>query len=299
MKIIYTTGLPASGKTTYARKLQDINKKLVRVNKDDLRAMLHVEFNKDNETFTVAVRDAIIKVAHDFNRDVISDDTNFNKSHQRRFIELARQLNVDSLEHHEVNTPTYVCIDRDTNRAKPVGSQVIQQIEKRYQSQIRLDGGEWVASYNVWKEPLQPYKPDGSLSAAIICDLDGTLAIHTNRGPYDTAKCETDEVNMAVSQMIAILQHGFQLFFFSGREDRFRPQTVAWLSRHGYKPEHYELYMRPTGDFRPDDVIKLEIFDRVIRDKYNVLVAFDDRDRIVSLWRNLGLTCFQVADGNF
>ena len=36
-----------------------------------------------------------------------------------------------------------------------------------------------------------------------------------------------------------------------------------------------------------------------INGKYNVLGVFDDRDQVVSVWRSLGLTCFQVNWGNF
>ena len=57
--------------------------------------------------------------------------------------------------------------------------------------------------------------------------------------------------------------------------------------------------MRDTGDGRPDNVVKLEIFDREVRERYNVVGVFDDRNKVVSMWRSLGLTVFQVADGDF
>ena len=57
--------------------------------------------------------------------------------------------------------------------------------------------------------------------------------------------------------------------------------------------------MRATGDFRPDSVVKEEIYNNHIKDNYYVAGVFDDRDSVVKLWRDLGLTCFQVYYGDF
>lgn len=57
--------------------------------------------------------------------------------------------------------------------------------------------------------------------------------------------------------------------------------------------------MRPDGDHRPDYVIKREIYEREIKDKYDVIGVFEDRQRCVDMWRALGLTCFQVAPGDY
>ena len=54
-----------------------------------------------------------------------------------------------------------------------------------------------------------------------------------------------------------------------------------------------------TQDQRKDSVVKVEIFDREIRHAYRVIGVFDDRAQVVRAWRALGLTVFQVADGNF
>ena len=57
--------------------------------------------------------------------------------------------------------------------------------------------------------------------------------------------------------------------------------------------------MRATGDQRRDSIVKLEIFDQEIRDRYHVIGVFDDRQQVVRMWRALGLTVFQVAEGDF
>ena len=50
MKLIMTKGLPASGKSTWAKQYLDDNPGTKRVNKDDLRAMLdNGKWSKRNE----------------------------------------------------------------------------------------------------------------------------------------------------------------------------------------------------------------------------------------------------------
>jgi hypothetical protein len=83
----------------------------------------------------------------------------------------------------------------------------------------------------------------------------------------------------------------------SGRVERTREKTVAWLKESFV---HYDaLLMRPDGDFRADDVLKEEILDRDILPNYAVDMAFDDRDRVVAMWRRRGIPCLQVAPGDF
>ena len=60
-----------------------------------------------------------------------------------------------------------------------------------------------------------------------------------------------------------------------------------------------DLYMRKDGDYRPDCIVKREIYEQEIKDKYDVVGVFEDRDSCVKMWRALGLTCFQVADGSY
>lgn len=68
---------------------------------------------------------------------------------------------------------------------------------------------------------------------------------------------------------------------------------------HGIE-ETIELHMRRTGDERPDAVVKRELFERCVQPAYDVVAVFDDRNSVVAMWREeLGLTVFQVAEGNF
>jgi hypothetical protein len=57
--------------------------------------------------------------------------------------------------------------------------------------------------------------------------------------------------------------------------------------------------MRKHNDFRKDAIVKKEIYEEKIADHHDVLCVFDDRQLVVEMWRELGLTCMQVAPGDF
>lgn len=73
--------------------------------------------------------------------------------------------------------------------------------------------------------------------------------------------------------------------------------TEKWLLDNNVM--YHKLHMRKTGDGRKDSIIKEEIFWEHIEPKYNVIGVFEDRSRVVDMWRSLGLKTFQVEYGNF
>ncbi len=87
------------------------------------------------------------------------------------------------------------------------------------------------------------------------------------------------------------------IILLSGRMDTYRPQTESFLTKNSVPHSH--LWMRAEGDMRKDSIIKREIYEREIAGKYNVLFVLDDRNQVVDMWRSLGLTVFQVAEGDF
>ena len=66
-----------------------------------------------------------------------------------------------------------------------------------------------------------------------------------------------------------------------------------------YSNKGNRLYLRRDGDFRGDEITKKEIFEKILTDGFRPQLAFDDRDRVVSMWRSIGLPCFQVREGKF
>lgn len=140
---------------------------------------------------------------------------------------------------------------------------------------------------------------DGGMGPqAAIVDIDGTLAIRNGRSPFDYSSVLSDIPNMpVVTTVLALQSQGIQIIAVSGREDKCRLATAEWLQRHlGFSPV---LYMRRSGDYRPDFVVKEEIYRQEIVPQFDVLLVLDDRTQTVDMWRKLGLTTFQVAQGNF
>lgn len=140
------------------------------------------------------------------------------------------------------------------------------------------------------------------LPLAILCDIDGTLALLGNRSPYDTKTALEDTINYPIAHIVEVYDkqdvYDVSLILISGREEKDRAVTEAWLKKH--KITHYKaLYLRETGDYRNDYVIKKALYEQHIKGKYWVLFVLEDRDQVVRMWRDQGLTCLQVAYGNF
>jgi len=302
-KIILTRGLPASGKSTWASEfVANSNGKAKRVNKDLLREMIDGgKWSRQNEEMIIKARDLLV---YGFIRagidTIIIDDTNFepkhfeaineilNKCHDNQWHEVNSKSNHYTIEYKDFfEPPVEECIERDSKRLKPVGEKVIRDMWKRYNGIIKphdREGG-----------PVSNKKGN-----AIICDLDGTLALKGDRGWFEYDKVASDIVNIPVTNIVkAFADKGYDIIYVSGREGNeiCRTETIKWLKQNdldfGY------LFMRQEGDHRNDAIVKEEIYDEFIRDKFDVEFVLDDRQRVVEKWRELGLRCLQVAPGKF
>ena len=146
-----------------------------------------------------------------------------------------------------------------------------------------------------------------------IFDLDGTLALIDHRRHFINDKparwkeffaaCVKDEPNAPVIRVMEALRLVGDVWIFSGRSDEVRSQTVDWLTKHT-SFTHYDLLlalmMRMEGDYTPDDELKQEwLRDMLTEDRERIVAVFDDRDRVVQMWRRNGIACFQVAEGEF
>lgn len=277
LRVILTRGLPGSGKTTWAREqLKEHPQKYKIVCKDDLRRMLDNDVhNKSNEKFIEDARDSLILLALERNKNVIVADTNLSKRHENRITELVKgKAKVEIKDFTDISPDE--CVKRDLQRYHSVGEKVIWQI---YQQFIRKH---------------EPLIQDESKPKAIIVDLDGTLAIHDGRSPYDAAKCETDLPNDKLVKIIDSMSEDHKIILLSGRHDTYKPHTLRWLTKHNIIFD--KLIMRKAGDDRKDDIIKQELFEEHIKDKYYVTALFDDRMRCVRLWKSMGLFVCNVGD---
>ena len=283
--LIMCKGLPGSGKSTWAREyvLESAAGRVLRINKDDLRDMLHAgRWHKTNERQILAVRDLLIAEGLTSGQDVIVDDTNLHPKHEERLRELAGMHSATFDVQDFTNVPIGVCIDRDLKRPRSVGAKVIRKMHQQYLAPV-------------WDPPAwDPAKP-----GAIIVDIDGTLAHMQGRSPYDYSRVHEDAVDATVRGIVtaAVDQHGLEVLVVSGRKAECRDQTLRWLAVNDVP--FTELWMRADGDNRDDAVVKGEIFEENIAPRFNVHYVLDDRDRVVAMWRARGLKVLQVAEGDF
>lgn len=290
MKTLYMTyGLPASGKTTWAKEYQVGQPKnsIVRINKDDLRAMLNNSVHsKGAEKSIVEVRDFLASYYLTKGLNVIIDDTNLYPEHEKQLRQIAKDCKAKFVKKDFTDVSLAECLERNKKRGYKVPTEVIIGMYKKYLAKGQNGN------------PLNPLVFDEELPFCVIFDLDGTLAHITDRSPYDGASCLNDEVNVSVATLFDIIGSNVtKRFIFSGRNGESEPQTKEWLNKHNIYYD--ELHMRKPGDNRDDAIVKEEMFDEFIRDQYNVLFVVDDRQRVVDMWRRLGLTCLQCNYGSF
>jgi predicted kinase len=288
-KVILMKGLPGSGKSTLAKKIISENPETYkRINRDDLRAMFdNGTTSKNNEKFVKKVRDLLIVKCLEEGKSIVVDDTNLSDTNLKRVTQLVQEYNAKfsenvTVEVIEVNTDVTVCIDRDALREKPVGEKVIKKMHRQF-----------------FKDSPEYAIQNLELPKAIICDLDGTLALMNGRNPFDASKCDQDLINEPVANVLRNYKKlGYKILLVSGREDRYKEPTLRFLEKHTI--EFDDLIMRKSQDSRKDSIIKTEIYNDFIKDKYFVEFALDDRNQVVDTWRNdLKLPCFQVYYGDF
>jgi len=322
LDIRMTVGIPACGKSTWAKdEIKKDPEGTVRVNRDDLRNMMsNYHHSEENEKMVTSVRNFTIQQALRRGKNIIIDETNINRRNFDDMVKLVRDLNIEA---KVMEVPFYVdletAIARDAARqgSACVGEDVIRKFwkksggtsHKHYKPRIELVLRQTQASVAASKPEVDNSKP-----WAIVCDLDGTLSLfnakrkdgsvdvrHPDahvRDPYNAFKCDEDTLNEPVATVLqAMARDGYKIIFCSGREDCYRPQTEKFINKH--VGVEYQLFMRKTHDDRKDSIIKSEIYDAEIAPNYNVYFVLDDRDQVVQFWRSKGLTCWQVAPGNF
>ena len=296
-RLLITRGLPASGKTTFARKLQP---RVVRVNRDDLRLMLHGErlFTQWAEAQVTHAQRAAVEALLRAHADVIVDDTNLRGKTVREWAELAARFGAGFEVHDFTDVPLEECLRRDAGRPEGVrvGEGPIRRMHERYLAGKNLP---LPVPYVDPGAPGHVYDPDPELPPVVLVDIDGTVALMGARSPFDWGRVGGDAPNPAVIAAVrAMHAAGHAIVFCSGRDEVCRAETEAWLELYVGVP--YEgLFMRPAGDSRKDAIVKREIFESEIRDRWRVVGVFDDRQQVVRMWRALGLTVFQVAEGDF
>ncbi len=141
-----------------------------------------------------------------------------------------------------------------------------------------------------------------------IFDIDGTIADlshrlpHIQKTPKDWdgffgAVADDAPIEHIIKLAIDVALAGATIVYVSGRSDQCREATETWLWDHALP--YGKVYMRRQGDHRPDHQVKVELLAELRAEGHNPVMAFDDRNGVVKMWRELGIPCAQVADGDF
>ena len=280
-KLICTVGISGSGKTTWAEAQDAYN-----INRDTFRFVLYCnsvfdwslyKFTKEREARVTAVCEAEFNIGVTLNRDIIVSNTNLHQKDLDYWKAKADEVGYEfEVKYFPISLEE--AFKRDSKRgALAVGREVLI---KQWQNWLVISG-------------FKKYTPDKTLPKAVWADIDGTLALNTNRGHHDYAKVLTDTPRLEVISMLKawIKQDGLQPIFMSGRPESCRWDTYTWLQRY-FPQEEYGylyLYMRNNGDSRSDRIIKEELFWEYLAPNWNVVASVDDRPRVIRLQKDLGI----------
>ena len=146
------------------------------------------------------------------------------------------------------------------------------------------------------------------MKKVVIFDVDGTIADvehrrHFVNGNNDWDSFRKETVNDTPVQWVCDIakrhiSQGDEVAFFSARNESERDiserQISEWIG-----DGHKGVFLRPDGDYRCDAEFKSELADRFEDIGGQIDLVYDDRNKVVDMWRQRGTTVVQVADGDF
>lgn len=311
-KVSITVGLPGSGKTTESIKIQAQDPEgTILVSRDDLRHLLYRDegiLESWQENHITKVQKEIVKGGLKAGKHVIIHDLNLREKYRKQWAEIARDHGAEFKIIDCTQVSVYDCVMRDKRRRlmeeRNVGEKVIRDLAHKFAGVLQADKYKPYKLYpsEAFSAPVSYEKVEWvpGLPEAIIVDVDGTVADCTGvRSPYDTTKYHLDKPKEDVIRLVRDLHYkcGYKVIFCSGRHEEFFDVTEEWLFQHVKVPIE-GLFMRYENGTE-DSVIKSELFNRHILGNYNIVSVFDDRDRVVDMWRARGLLVNQVQRGDF
>lgn len=292
MKLTIMRGVSGSGKSTLAKAIaEETGAKIV--SRDDIRfGLFQTEFDPEIEDEITLIERSIISGYLKAGYDVISDNTYIDMKHLDAMAKFGFKHGAE-VEVKVVDVPLKVAKRNNDHRAmlggRHVPHEVIEKMHAAFQSSKNTP-------LMVLPEII-PYTGTPHMPKAFLFDLDGTV-YHMNgkRGPYDH-NVDVDDPDPVIQAVVNSLSTSYLPIAMSGRKNATRKNTLRAMNRDGLHA--HQLFMRADDDNRPDNIIKYELFDKYVRDFYDVQFVLDDRQQVVDMWRRLGLKCLQVQEGDF
>lgn len=296
--IYLTVGIPASGKSTWAKLRAQNNPDIIRVCRDDLRLMLNgtqILDGKGEKLVTKLVEHAI---ANKGKKDIIVDQTNCNLQHLRKLVDFASSF--DSVKFIPFDSTLEIALQRNRDRiVGRVPDDVIHRMVKGFEEVNGAYNFDSVIFKKSYSQEIKNQIPVDIREKAYLVDIDGTLAhMGDRRSPYEWNKVGLDTVDDSVKRTIhSHAQTGNKIILLSGRDEICREETERWLKDNFIY--YTELHMRAVNDPNKDFIIKEQLYREFIEPYYNVIAVYDDRNSVCAMWRSIGLKCYQVAEGDF
>ena len=301
-KLILMQGIQASGKTTWSKNwvLEDPEHRL-RFSNDDIRNMYGKYWILSREHMVKNALRNFVGHAILSGYDIVIDNMNLNPKELDFYKNIIEEYSLDTkykyiLSLHQCfDVSLETCIERDSKRANPIGAEVITNTFKKYRQYIATELNK--------KEVTSWKSINTCLKDAIIVDLDATLAFNTSGRPFWGQGCAEgipkDVIDIRMRELLHSICACSECSFIvlTGREDlpEIREATSSWLDINWLHPT--ELIMRPKGDVSKGDLCKFNLYNKFIKDKYNVLAVFEDSKKCVDMWRREGLLCLQPNSG--
>lgn len=132
-ELIICRGIPASGKTTYAKawcKQKPENR--VRLNFDDLRYMMNPVYKVDGYKMLDDLKNSFLNSAVLHHYDIIIDNMNLNPKDIEFYKNFVKDYPNYQLKFRDFKSDVEVCMERDEEREHPVGRNVIKRIAEKY-----------------------------------------------------------------------------------------------------------------------------------------------------------------------
>jgi hypothetical protein len=228
------------------------------------------------------------------NWDIIVDAYNVNPQRVREFEKLANETGAELII-HDIYVPYLVSYKRN----KEVGVR-----SKEYIPRDVITTFYDMFYHERYRDELTDKRtirqPELTLPSCVICDLDATLALHQGREPFEWSLLKTDKIDPRLRLLLNNFMGLYKVLFVTGRPESARQATTEWLKDPENKlHSNWELFMRKNNDFSHGDDYKEKVYHENIEGKYNVLCVFEDSNKCVTRWRELGLLTCQVANSDF
>lgn len=297
-KLFILKGCPCSGKSFWAKEYKrDVDANVVIGNRDTIRYELgNGKYVQDQEDEVTRIETERVENGMKAGLTVILDDTNLNPKYIKPWYDMAEKYGYE-VEEKEFYIPYQEAMKRSKARKAEGGlyipKEVMQRFYKRY---YKEEFEKELTDYRVFNT----VEWDNDLPTCIICDLDGTLAMHTGRTPFEWDRLDEDKIDKRLALMLEIYVNNIddcEVIFLTGRPDSAREATENWLKKYFNAP--YTLLMRDSSDYSHGYDAKKKIYEDYIKGKYNVLCVFEDSNKCVDMWREQGLLTLQVQNGDY